>query len=34
MAGLSVSLLIVEYYRVKEKLYWKEQAELSKGITI
>ncbi len=31
MAGLSISLLIVEYYRVKEKLYWKEQAALSKN---
>lgn len=32
MSGLAISLLIVEYYRVKEKLYWKEKASLNKNI--
>jgi hypothetical protein len=31
MAGLSISLLIVEYYRVKERLYWKEQAAIKRA---
>jgi len=30
IAGLSISFLIIEYYRVKEKLYWKEQDKLKK----
>jgi hypothetical protein len=29
LTGLAISLLILEYFRVKEKFYWKEQREKS-----
>ncbi len=31
IAGISISFLILEYYRVKEKLYWKEQKLLAEN---
>jgi hypothetical protein len=33
LAAVAISLLIIEYYRVKEKIYWKEQAALSNKIS-
>lgn len=35
VSGISISFLILEYFRVKEKLYWKEQKELAaKSISV
>jgi hypothetical protein len=33
LAAVAISLLIIEYYRVKEKIYWKEQAALNNKIS-
>ena len=32
LAGLAISLIIVEYYRVKEIMYWKEQKRLQEAL--